>query len=100
MSHYFELAHMLIDKKLMLSQYDKQHVFTTESECFKDNKKGQTETGCMNVFVQLFFIERPQLLHITTVGFDKAKARMNSPANSQKKTKSFFRRGWEPAGMH
>lgn len=24
---------------------------------------------------------RPQLLHITTVGFDKANARMNPPAN-------------------
>lgn len=35
-------------------------------------------------------------MHITTVGFDKAKARMNSPANSQKKTKSLFGR----AGPH
>lgn len=29
----------------------------------------------------VIFIERPQLLHITTVGFDKANARMNPPAN-------------------
>lgn len=35
-------------------------------------------------------------MHITTVGFDKAKARMNSPANSQKKTKSFFGKGGNP----
>lgn len=27
------------------------------------------------------FIQRPQLLHITTVGVHKAKARMNPPAN-------------------
>lgn len=35
------------------------------------------------------FISRPQLLHITTVGFHKAKARMNPPANSHRKQKAF-----------
>lgn len=37
----------------------------------------------------MIFISRPQLLHITTVGFHKAKARMNRPANGHRKQKAF-----------
>lgn len=46
----------------------------------------------------VIFISRPQLLHITTVGFHKAKARMNPPANSHRRTESVWG-GWEPTGM-
>lgn len=44
------------------------------------------DTGCTCTVI---FISRPQLLHITTVGFHKAKARMNPPANWHKKQKAF-----------
>lgn len=44
------------------------------------------DTGCTCTVI---FISRPQLLHITTVGFHKAKARMNPPASSHRKQKAF-----------
>ena len=53
------------------------------------------DKGCTCTII---FISRPQLLHITTVGFHKAKARMNPPANSHRKQKA-FEGGWEPTGM-
>lgn len=53
------------------------------------------DRGCTCTVI---FISRPQLLHITTVGFHKAKARMNPPANSHRRTESVWR-GWEPTGM-
>lgn len=45
----------------------------------------------------VIFIERPQLLHITTVGFNKANARMNPPANLHRKEKH---RAFGEGGTH
>lgn len=61
--------------------------------------KTDNESKCTGILVHhVIFIERPQLLHITTVGFDKANARMNPPANRQRKTKKLLEKV-DPTGM-
>lgn len=62
---------------------------------FCTSRARKHDRGCTCTVI---FISRPQLLHITTVGFHKAKARMNPPANSHRRTESVWG-GWEPTGM-
>lgn len=77
-----------------------QYVFTFNPPpfvlcCCGTSRVRTRDRGCTCTVI---FISRPQLLHITTVGVHKAKARMNPPANSHRRTESVWG-GWEPTGM-
>lgn len=67
-------------------------LYATEVRVWKDSRDRTHDRGCTCTVI---FISRPQLLHITTVGFHKAKARMNPPANSHRRTESIWG-GWNP----
>lgn len=83
-------------------QYSDQLLSTSDKptllqifHCVSKRAASKHDRGCTCTVI---FIQRPQLLHITTVGFHKAKARMNPPAKFTQKTESVWG-GWEPTGM-